>query len=136
MSLLRIASVMLLLSACGPTYGGPRCRAITLETDPSTLPLGAVVPAEQRDFMQSDPFMTGTPELGCCVGNPFFEKPADCSAVSCDQLLTRLTRASVNFGNEPCGRQDSPFLPPGGLGVCSVFLDGDRVAGVRAFCFD
>lgn len=133
----RALLIMTLLSSCGPTYGGPRCRAITLDTDRSELPLGPVVAAEPRDFHQSDPFITGTPELGCCVRNPYFTQPSDCSAVNCDELNARLTKANVNFRTEePCGRQDSPFVPPGGGGVCSVFLEGNKVVGVRAFCFD
>lgn len=129
--------IMTSLSSCGPTYGGPRCNAITLDTDPSTLPLGVVVPAEPRDFRQSDPFILGTHDMLCCVGHPYDGRPADCDGVNCEELNARLTKASVNFeGEEPCGRQDSPFVPPGGVGVCSVFLEGDKVVGVRAFCFD
>jgi hypothetical protein len=91
-----------------------------------------------KDYNVSDPLIRGTPELACCNnGSVYFDKPSDCSAVNCDELLSRLTKANVNFpGDEPCGRQDSPFLPPGGAGICSVFLEGDKVVGVRAFCFD
>ena len=127
-----------LLSACGTRYGGARCQAITLQTLPSSLPLGPRVPAEGHDFRQSDPFILGTAELGCCVMNPTFTVPADCSAVDCEQLLGRLTVASVGgpFRNEPCGAAEFPSGQLRGAGVCSVFLEGERVVGVRAFCFD
>lgn len=124
-----------LLSGCAPDYGGARCNAIRLSTDPATLPLGARGPV--TNLRLSDPVITGTPELACCV-HAFYPERANCSTIDCDALASRLTVALVqgDFLNEPCGRQSNPFGIPEGIGTCSVYLEGDTIVGVRAFCFD
>ncbi len=126
------------LLACGVPYGGARCHAITLDTAPASLPLGEAVAVPERAFEQVEPFILGTGELGCCVANPYFSASADCGAVDCEQLRQRLTVAHVGgpFENEPCGASRSPLTPPEGAATCNVYLDGERIVGVRAYCRD
>jgi hypothetical protein len=127
------------MSGCGsPPYGGARCEAITLQTDPASLPLNERVAVPENSFQQSQPFIKGTGELGCCVANPFFSERAECSAVDCEALRARLTVASVGgaYVNEPCGRRADAFSPQEGAGMCSVYLDGETIVGVRASCLD
>ena len=131
-------AMLTLVSACGAPYGGARCRAITLQTSPASLPLGNTVAVPADSFRQAEPFIVGTGELGCCVANPFFSARADCGAVDCEQLRQRLTVAHVGgeYEGEACGAQGTPFTPPQGAGTCNVYLDGDVIVGVRAYCSD
>jgi hypothetical protein len=132
------AIIMTLMSGCDVGYGGARCRAITLQTPPSSLPLGSRGPVPEASFSQVQPFIAGTGALGCCVANPFFSERADCAAVDCEALRARLTVASVQgpYVDEPCGRQETPIAPHEGTGQCSVYLEGETIVGVRANCRD
>ncbi len=127
------------LSACS-VMGGERCRGITLETSPSSLPLGGAAPLPTNSFQRSEQFILGTGELECCVPNHLFSATgkADCSVVDCEALRDRLTVAKVlgEFVDEPCGPWVDPVTPPQGVGNCNVYLDGDTIIGVRATCLD
>lgn len=122
------------LCGCAPQYGGARCHAITLATKPSSLPLREGGPVPAQSFRQIEPFILGTGELACCVPNTYFTPPpTDCGAVDCEAFRQRLTVRSVGgeYFHEPCG-------PPsvGGVATCSVYLDGETIVGVRAYCLD
>ncbi|MDX2015705.1 MAG: hypothetical protein SFW67_36260 [Myxococcaceae bacterium] len=120
--------------------GGELCNAITLDTPLSSLPLMPAGRPTTVSFTLLEPFIEGTGELHCCVANPAFTpaEPVACEAVDCEALRARLSIASLGppYFNAPCGTQSSPFFPPGGQGRCSVYLDGDRIVGVRASCLD
>ena len=127
------------MSGCGsPPYGGARCEAISLTSDPASLPLGGRVAVPENSFQQVQPFIEGTGELGCCVSNAYFSARADCGAVDCEALRARLTVAGVrgDYVNEPCGRRADVFSPQEGAGTCSLYLDGETIVGVRASCLD
>lgn len=143
--LLRIAAIGLatvshLGCGGGVAHGGERCNTITLDTPPSSLPLSRAGRPSTVSFSLLEPFIEGTGELHCCVANAAFTpaQPVACEAVDCEALRSRLSVATVGgpFLNEPCGFRASPFVPPRGQGRCSVYLDGDRIVGVRSSCLD
>lgn len=132
MKTITILATLVFLS-CGSSYGGARCRGITLNTDPATLPLGPRSPASAGSLNPASPYLTYVPELPCCLNNPEYRNETSCSAVDCDALIGRLTVATVEgpFLHEPCGRLESP-----GGSTCTVHLDGSKIVAVNVFCAD
>ncbi len=128
------------LLGCDPPYGGAHCEAITLGTPPGTLPLGQAVTLEPNQYRYPEPFIAGTPELHCCVVNASYTpaQPVPCDQVDCEALYARVVVSHLagKYSDEPCGRRSGFLGAPEGIGHCSVYLDGDRLIGVRARCDD
>lgn len=119
------------LSACS-RYGGVHCEAITTNTPFQSLPARPPAMVDPAVYRQSQPFIDGTAELHCCVANAYYTpaQPLNCAEVDCAALYARVTVAHLEgvYSDEPCGRD--------GIGHCNVYLDGDRIIGVRARCDD
>jgi hypothetical protein len=130
---------VLSLFGCDPPYGGVHCEVLTVDTPLSTLPLGPAVTIEPSRYRSSEPFIAGTAELHCCVANAYYTpaRPVPCDQVDCEALSARVVVSHLEgkYADEPCGWSTFPG-PREGIGHCNVYLDGDRIIGVRARCDD
>ncbi len=134
-----ILAVSLAISGCAPSYGGPHCTALSINTPLSSIPEfdpASVSMAADTLFKYPDNvFLAGSSDIACCARSESFTPPAPQCAqpVDCEAYVKTLRQSVLGgkYRNEVCGPNQGAALS------CTVVIDeADRIVGVKTYCYD